>query len=285
MPVRLEDIRLPPELAKFQYANFFESDWKFQLARAVSYKLTQIEEAEPEQLAAFLKTGQSSESSKKLKSFEESTDVLNCSAEYFTYEKEGIYWDYVNACIVSNVFRGIFDARAEFTGLSETIELKNEWSVNVEEFYRSDELVSLRFFVDWYGSGAAHPNHHAYTMNFVGPVLSQLTLERLFDHSTDVANLLIRYCDHDLKRQHASPDGEIEFLSFPKTAQEAFETFAAFNFDEDGITINLSPYAVLSYAAGFQEVRVPWSSVSAFVSHALRDGPLERLVKRLASDW
>src|SRR5712691_3629080 len=56
--VRTDDIRLPPELAKYHYVNHFEQDWKLQLGRSIELKFKQAEADIPDKLVKFFQGNQ-----------------------------------------------------------------------------------------------------------------------------------------------------------------------------------------------------------------------------------
>ncbi len=279
--VRTEDIRLPPEIAKYHYISHFQPNWKLQLGRSLELKCKQAGVLIPHKLDQFFQTSQSPESY-TIKSLKESNDVLDLDSEYFTYNLEADYWSYINSTIISEVMGGLYGAKATFTETVDFAELKNQWSIRVEEFFRIGEVISLRFFTSWYGSGAAHPNMGIYTMNFGGSNYGKFDLGQLFDHNSEAIRFLIRYCKLDLQRQLLAYDDSLEFLSYPETDQQAWDVFSQFSFDGTGLSINFSPYDVLAYVYGPQVVQVPWEMIRDKVSVKLLAGPLGDVVGRTA---
>ena len=277
--VRTEDIRLPPEIAKYQYISHFQPDWKLQLGRSLELKCKQNGAPPPSSLEHFFQTSQTPEP-RSIKSLQEANDILEIDAEYLTYNMNGNYWSYVNSVVVSEVMGGIYNAKFNFTELSDVIKFKNQWSVRVEEFFRVDEIISLRFFIYWYGSGAAHPNTSIYTMNFGGSTLGKFDIRKLFNGNSEAIRFLMRYCKLDLQRQLVVYDDEVEFLSYPETEEAAWDAFSQFSFDAVGLTINFSPYDVLAYAYGAQVVQVPWDMIQDKVAPKFMEGPLGSVVGR-----
>jgi len=279
--VRTDDIRLPPELAKYQYVNHFEPDWKIKLARSLELKCNQAGTPAPQKLAQFFQPNVAPEPL-TIKSFTESSDVLEVEAEFFTCNLNGDWWAFINSVIISTVYGGFYKARANFTEMCDFLELKNEWSIRVEEFFRQGEFVSLRMFVNWYGSGAAHPNHGITTLNFGGSEIGQFGIYDLFAGEDETAKYLIQYVDLDLRRQHLSTEGGFEYLSFPTSPKEAWQYFEQISIDRTGLTINFSPYDVLAYVFGPQEVRIPWDMIRDKVHRTLLNGPLRDIVPSAA---
>jgi len=252
--VRVEDIRLPPELAKYQYVNYFEPDWRVQLGRSIELKCQQMGILPSAELIKFFQSSQLPEI-RTIKSFRESTDALDSESEFFTYNLDGDYWSYINANIISLVFGRIYRARSDFGG-ELPLDPKNRWSMRVEEFFRSGELVSIRTSVSWYWSGAAHNEYGYSSINFGGSTCGKIGLRELLDGSAGTADFL-KYCEIDLRRQLIEYE-PVEFLSYPKNAEEAWKAFGEFNFDNHGLTINFSPCEILAFAFGPQEVHIPW---------------------------
>jgi hypothetical protein len=258
--LRTDDVRLPPELARYQYVNHFDSDWRMKIARAIQHRLSQLDEPKNEPLERWLQTAQQPEI-KIVRNLTHETDVLERSLEYIFYNLEGEYWNYVNANIYVQALGGYFKAKSEFRELWKTEDWtanKNSWSVSVEEFYRDDQYLSLRFFYYWYGSGAAHPNSYSRTMNFAGESEGVFSLRELFRNDVNAIQFLMKYAEMDLKRQILQYGDDTDLLWYPKTADEAWDAFSHFNFDAKGITLNFSPYSVLAYVFGHREVIITW---------------------------
>src|SRR5690606_15088613 len=95
------------------------------------------------------------------------------SAQYLRYDREGIYWTYVNAAIAKKVLRSYFGIRRLFKderehGTDEWMRDRSmSWEMTTEEFFSAGEIISVRFYTYEY-LGGAHPNHYVETMNFLG---------------------------------------------------------------------------------------------------------------------
>ena len=135
------------------------------------------------------------------------------------------------------------------------------WSkATATEFYRQDELVSIRIYHHWYGSGAAHPNHGISTLNFLGRDFGNIKIEALLAYDKRFSRELMKRCFDEIVVRNASEDGEPASPLFPldELQNETWANLAQFNFDRQGITFNFAPYQVLAYVYGPQEVIVPW---------------------------
>jgi hypothetical protein len=136
------------------------------------------------------------------------------------------------------VYNGFYRAKFDYGAI--WLSLKNQSSIRIEEFFRSGEIISLRLFYNWYGSGAAHPNRRYSSINLAGPTMGRFELGDLFDRNSEAIQFLMKYCEIDIRRQLLAFDDKIELLSYPKTEEEAWRTLSQFNFYKSGITINFS---------------------------------------------
>jgi hypothetical protein len=129
--VRTDDIRLTPEIARYQYLDFFDPDWQLKLARSVELKFKQTDNRPGKALQRFFDTSQAPEPL-SIKSLGNESACLIIKEEYPTYNLEGEYWSYINAAIVYEVMDGYYRSMSAFRDLSEILDLKNEWSIRVE---------------------------------------------------------------------------------------------------------------------------------------------------------
>ncbi len=234
--VRTDDIRLPPELAKYHYVNHFEQDWKLQLGRSIELKFKQAEADIPDKLVKFFQGNQFPEIY-TVKSFRESTNLLEAETEFFTYNLEGDYWIYVNSTIISIIFGGLYRAKFDFCETVEWSSQKNSWQIRAEEFFRSGEVLSIRLITYWFASGAAHPNYRFSSFNIAGPDVGKFDLRELFSYDLETLKYLRKYCELDIRRQLLVVEEEVEFF-FPNTDDATWQTLSQFNFDKSGLVIN-----------------------------------------------
>ena len=112
----------------------------------------------------------------------------------------GEYWDYINSYIISKVFGGFYQAKFNVADSDKgTAYDRNEWRMSVEEFFRSGELISIRFFT--YSSGGDVRHYYWYSgFNVAGPQVGSFTLPQLFGQDNlEVARFLKGYCDLDIR--------------------------------------------------------------------------------------
>jgi hypothetical protein len=280
--VRIDDIQLPPELERYHYVDYFQPDWQLKLGRSIELKSKQSGTPIPIKLATFLETSPLP-NILKLNSLNEKTELLEIGADFFTYNLDGDYWTYVNSLIVSNIFGRFY--RAKFDSIEIRLDMLNEWSITVKEFFRLDDVISLRLLTYGFLSGAAHGNYWYSTINLAGPTVGKFELIDMFDFDlvnffeskTKVCSFLKNYCDLDLKRQLLQFDTDA-VPSFPKTEAETWKILSKVNFDRRGLTFIFSPYDVLPYVFGAYEVLVPWEMVRDKISPKIENSPLAEII-------
>ncbi len=270
--VRLDDLRMPAELIRFQYIDYFRDTWRDDLARAVTKRAAQlggvVAKATPETTTTVTKESQTEEGAKKLARVKSvvSTEFYIVSSEHIQYPPDGVYWDFVNARLASEALGGFVDAIAYFKRFLDENDKKRikesnlpyEWSFAMQEFFRQGDFLSVRSSLYWYGGGA-HPNHGITTLNFLGPDFGLCTIQDLLGRDDEKAIRLVDYCKKVLL---AMFDGEglEDFITHSfEDPKHTWDLASQFNIDDRGLTINFSPYDVLPYAFGSHEVFVPWT--------------------------
>jgi hypothetical protein len=120
----------------------------------------------------------------------------------------------------------------------------------------TDDLVSVRFGISTYFSGAAHPNYESRVFNYDLNAGRTLRLGDLFRPDTRYLDVLSKYCINALKKK-LGPDPDEEWIG--KGAGPTAENYRNWNVNRKGLVITFDAYQVTSYAAGPQEITVPYS--------------------------
>ncbi|MDX1660242.1 MAG: RsiV family protein [Gemmatimonadota bacterium] len=155
-------------------------------------------------------------------------------------------------------------------------------------------ILNVEAAASTYGTGAAHPNHHTWTLVWDLESGIELGLADLFEPgsgwidtlSVRAVTMLCRDlgegCDDEWIRSGAGPREE---------------NFSAWTVVPDGLRVVFDPYQVASYAAGPQVVVVPWAALAPVLA---ADGPVatpeavglvsvprrvDRFTKRRKSTW
>ncbi len=271
IPIRLEPIKMPVELTRFQYFDF-GSGWQDRLSEAVEKRRSQVSGIVPEATAPQIIDEKPLRGIQKIE-FEDVTDSYECRGEYLRYQEEGLYWTFVNAALATESLRRFYDARRDFKilfvddGPPDEDGLKHEWSINAEEVFRADDIVSTRFYSYIGYARAAHPNHYITTLNFFGERGGSVSIEQLLGYSFEHALKILTYCEKIILAEF---EGEIErdslFDVYKDTEEHVWKLLGQFNFDRQGMTFNFSPYDVLPYVFGSHEIHVPWRFIEPILA-------------------
>jgi len=132
----------------------------------------------------------------------------------------------------------------------------------------TEDLVSVLFYVDGYVTGAAHPFHYSYALNYDLNGAQVLGLADLFRPGTDYLGVLSRYALDDLKRQGV--------LQWENGALPAPENYQRWSISPEGLLISFDEYTVAPGVAGPQSVLVPYAALSDILAP---EGPLASLGK------
>ena len=116
-------------------------------------------------------------------------------------------------------------------------------------------LISLRFQIMIYIEGTAHPGTHSRTVTYDLEAGADVRLEQLFLPDSDYLQTIANYCIAQLSTRN------IGFESFSSGAQPIPENYGNWNVTPDGLLITFDEYQVAAYAAGPQEVVVPYAEL------------------------
>lgn len=296
IPISIEPMKMPLELTRFQILDF-KDGWQERLSESVEKRRAQVSDNSqpPEQTVPDdnprppkqpVVEEKPLNGSQKI-AFEDITKNYECRGEYIRYAKEGLYWTYVNGAIASHSLEGFYSAKSDFLKFSaeggeveDEGRWKSEWSINTEEFFRSGDMISLRFYNYIGYSGAAHPNHHITTLNFFGEDTGTLDIDQLLGRSPESAQKIITYCEKVIAAQsELELGGQSIFEYYKNDEADAWKLLAQFGFDRQGLTFNFSPYDVLPFAFGSHEVQVPWLFLDDMILDEYKD-VVEKLIRK-----
>jgi hypothetical protein len=133
----------------------------------------------------------------------------------------------------------------------------------------SGNLLSLKFEIMTYIQGAAHPGTHSRTVTYDLEAGADVRLEQLFLPGSDYLGTIARYCIAQLERR------DIGFEAFSDGAQPVSENYGSWNITPDGLLITFDEYQVAAYAAGPQEVAVPYAELQSVIDP---NGPLKAIL-------
>jgi uncharacterized protein DUF3298/peptidoglycan-N-acetylmuramic acid deacetylase PdaC-like protein len=139
----------------------------------------------------------------------------------------------------------------------------------------TDDLVSIEFTQGQYSRGAAHGNSITAVLNFDVKNGKKLALADLFNANSKYLSVISDYCIKDLKEQSKrDKESMLEDEQIQDGAAARADNYQAWTITRKGLLIVFDPYQVAAYAAGPQQVMVPYSALKPIVK---TDGPIASL--------
>lgn len=127
-------------------------------------------------------------------------------------------------------------------------------------------LLSLKFTMDFYSDGAAHPGSYSRTVTYDLEAGSFLTLSQLFHPGADYLGVIAAYCKTELAGRDIAYDPTIFTGADPLP-----ENYQNWNVTAGGLLVTFDAYQVAAYAAGPQLVTVPYGALQSILDP---QGPL-----------
>jgi len=127
---------------------------------------------------------------------------------------------------------------------------------------------SFKFDVHFYSDGAAHPGSYSLTLNHDLAGGRELALADLFLPNSNYLEAISSYCIAELSKQ---PFFEGPFA---EGAQPTPENYRNWNITPAGLLITFDEYQVAPYAAGPQQVTIPYNELQTLIDP---QGPLGTL--------
>lgn len=133
---------------------------------------------------------------------------------------------------------------------------------------QTGDIWSFKIDFSFYSDGAAHPGLNSLTLNYDLGEGRELALADLFLPNTNYLEAISNYCIAELSKQ--------PFFEgpFSEGAQPTLENYRNWNITSNGLLITFDEYQVAPYAAGPQQVVVPYSALQALINP---QGPLGRV--------
>jgi len=156
--------------------------------------------------------------------------------------------------------------------------LGSDITVNYELALAKDDLIAIQFTVSSYSAGAAHPNSYTEVVNFDLKNGKLLKLSDLFLPGSKYLETLSNFCIQELKKQ-AKAQGDYAAMDddwIKRGAGAELTNYDNWTITKKGLGITFDPYQVAAYAAGPQNVLVPYSAVKEIIKP---DSMLAQFVK------
>lgn len=131
------------------------------------------------------------------------------------------------------------------------------------------EIISIKYLVTGYSDGAAQPFHNVRTFSFNIETGQSLSITQLFLPDANYLQAFSDYCKAKLSTRN------IGFEAFAFGADPLDENYKNWNITADGLLITFDEYQVAPYAAGPQEVTIPYSVLKDIIAP---QGPLGRFI-------
>lgn len=136
---------------------------------------------------------------------------------------------------------------------------------------KKDHIISIRFNIQGYLAGMAHPYHYHKTLNFDVEKGEPLELADLFEPNSDYLTLFANYADETLKKRLPNNEEMIAEGTQPKA-----DNYKNWNIQPNGILITFDEYKVAPYVYGAQTVLIPFSSLTDVLA---TESPLTHCIK------
>lgn len=124
--------------------------------------------------------------------------------------------------------------------------------------YNENLLISIHFEFYSYVAGAAHPLSYSKTLTYDMLSRQEIQLEDLFLAGSDWLTTISTYSINDLNTKG--------MLLFPEGAQPVIDNFTRWVITPEGLEFFFDPYQVAPYAAGPQQVLIPYSELGEVIA-------------------
>lgn len=124
--------------------------------------------------------------------------------------------------------------------------------------------------INWFAAGAAHPNYHFQTYNFIlEPVILIKSLESIFFDSDEAFKVIQSEVREQLYQKILRGDVDVENEKFSAEwiddGTKEWKSFGSFVFEPDGVEFLFAPYQVAPFVQGGQSAKVPYQNVVSFM--------------------
>ncbi|WP_202970120.1 DUF3298 domain-containing protein [Pseudomonas silesiensis] len=136
--------------------------------------------------------------------------------------------------------------------------LKNLLDGHYQVIRRDDRIISIRYTIDYYYSGAAHGGRSTRVLNYLLKPFNPITLEYVLGDITRLPSL----ADHI--RQKLADTGRYKTDWLITGTEPTLENFSLFNIEQHGLTFTFPEYRIACYAEGEQRIWVSFYEIAPF---------------------
>lgn len=283
IPILLDKVTIPEEIKDFQYVDSKESDCQQKILKSIKNQLSRYgiqqkqvqEEGNIKWSSQILK-----EEWDGLPGYDVELQLITLHSEKYKKVSE------INEFMKGSLLRGLLTQRADKLE-QDSSRFNFMDNLRTNSYYASCEspsvvgqVISLIYTIDWYGAGAAHPNHHFETFSFIlEPVIYIERLESIFKDGYESFPTIQKITREKLGELRFGDDGDEEEESIKLQAEDIFsgtkswEDFSSFAFLKDGIEILFHPYHVGCYALGSHSIKIHYEEII----HLIKDEYIKAL--------
>ena len=166
-----------------------------------------------------------------------------------------------NAETIALVTKAVADFKQNVAGMNlPLVSEGSSFDVQYKLLSPPGNIFSLKFDMEGYVSGAAHPYHASQTVNYNLEQGTDLTLAGLFLPNSAYLQTISTYCAAQLKARDIGFDA-----GFTQGADPTPDNYRNWNITADGLLITFDEYQVAAYAAGPQTVTIPYSELKMLI--------------------
>lgn len=150
------------------------------------------------------------------------------------------------------------DGLKDWTSFPDMPDVPHTFLSGYSVYSASQKIISLKLEFSTYVTGAAHPYSFVRTVNYDLVEGRELFLKDIFKPGSDYLGFLSEYCRKELSRNL----GEV---LFEEGLAPTGENFRSWGLVSDGLVVEFDPYQVAAYAAGPQQVQVPYEAIEGLM--------------------
>ncbi len=167
-----------------------------------------------------------------------------------------------NAEMSEIVDQAVADFKQNLAGLPPTpVSSASSFDVRYNLLSPPGNVFSIKFEMEGYVTGAAHPYHFSRTANYDLEHGKDLSLPDLFLPGSNYLDAISKYCVSQLSTR------DIGFEGFELGAAPIPENYRNWNITADGLLITFDEYHVAPYAAGPQTVIIPYGELGQLIQY------------------
>lgn len=159
--------------------------------------------------------------------------------------------------LYNDVLTGFITDTSEWEMLDDIEMPASDMEITFDVLWNDGERLSILGIIYFYFSGAAHPNMGYLPLTYDLTTQTQITIRDLFQAGSGFENFLLDTCSTELIRR--------DIGYFEESLSNDLMHYENFALTPSGIMIYFAPYHVASYAAGPQNILIPYASLTPYL--------------------